>query len=69
MGHPVVYLVAGSIPDGIIGFFNWTNPSNRTMSLGLRQPVTEMSTSNLPGGKGRPTCKADNLTAICEPIV
>jgi hypothetical protein len=28
-----------------------------------------MSTSNLPGGKGRPARGADNLTAICEPIV
>jgi hypothetical protein len=24
---------------------------------------------NLPGGKGRPARKADNLTAICEPTV
>jgi hypothetical protein len=28
-----------------------------------------MSAKNLPGGKGRPARKADNLTAICEPIV
>jgi hypothetical protein len=28
-----------------------------------------MSTRNLPGGKGRPVRKADNLTAICEPTV
>jgi hypothetical protein len=28
-----------------------------------------MSTRNLPRGKGRPTRKAGNLTAICEPIV
>jgi hypothetical protein len=28
-----------------------------------------MSTRNLPGGKWRPARKADNLTAICEPIV
>jgi hypothetical protein len=28
-----------------------------------------MSTGNLPGDKGRPARKADNLTAICEPIV
>jgi hypothetical protein len=28
-----------------------------------------MSTRNLPGGKGRPARKADNLTANCEPIV
>jgi hypothetical protein len=38
------------------------------MALGSTQPVTEMSTRNLPGGKGRPERKAD-LTAICEPIV
>jgi hypothetical protein len=31
--------------------------------------LTEMSTRNLPGGKGRSARKADNLTAICEQIV
>jgi hypothetical protein len=39
------------------------------MALGSTQTVTEMSTKNLPGGKGWPARKADNLTAICEPIV
>jgi hypothetical protein len=39
------------------------------MALGSTQPLTEMSTRNLPGGKGRLTCKADNLIAIYEPIV
>jgi hypothetical protein len=39
------------------------------MALGLAQPVTEKSARNLPGGKGRPAHKADNLTAICEPII
>jgi hypothetical protein len=39
------------------------------MTLGSTQPLTEMSIRNLPGGKGWPVCKADNLTAICEPIV
>jgi hypothetical protein len=39
------------------------------MALGSTQPLTEMSTKNLPGGKGRPVREADNLTAICEPIV
>jgi hypothetical protein len=33
------------------------------------KPLTEMSTRNLPGGKGRPARKADNFTAICEPVV
>jgi hypothetical protein len=37
-------------------------------ALGLTQPLTEMSTRNLPGGKGRPARGAD-LTAICEPTV
>jgi hypothetical protein len=38
------------------------------MALGSTQPLTEMGTRNLPGGKGRLARKAD-LTAICEPIV
>jgi hypothetical protein len=50
-------------------FFNLPNPSSRTMALGSTQPLTEMSTRNLPGSKGRPARKADNLTDICEPIV
>jgi hypothetical protein len=37
--------------------------------MGSTQPPTEMSTGNLPEGEGRPARKADNLTAICEPIV
>jgi hypothetical protein len=61
--------VAGSIPDEVIGFFNRPNPSSRTMALGLAQSLTEMSTRNLPGSKGRPVRGDDNLTAICEPIV
>jgi hypothetical protein len=52
-------------PDKV-DFFN---PSNRTIALGSTQPLTEMSTRNLPGGKKRPARTADNLTAICEPIV
>jgi hypothetical protein len=43
--------VAGSIPDEVIWFFNWPNPSSRTMALGSTQPL--MSTRNLPGGKGQ----------------
>jgi hypothetical protein len=39
------------------------------MALGLTQRLTEMSTRNLPEGYGRPVRGADNLTAICEPIV
>jgi hypothetical protein len=39
------------------------------MAVVSTQPLTEMSTRNLPGVKGGPAPKADNLTAICEPIV
>jgi hypothetical protein len=39
------------------------------MALGSTQPLTGMSTRKLPGGIGRPARKADNLNAICEPIV
>jgi hypothetical protein len=39
------------------------------MALESTQPVRDISTRNLPGGEGRPLRKADNLTAICEPIV
>jgi hypothetical protein len=39
------------------------------MALGSIQPLTEMSNSNLPGGKGRSAREADKLTTFCEPIV
>jgi hypothetical protein len=60
--------VAGSIPDEVIAFLNWPNPSSSSMVLGSTQSLTEMSTRNLSGGKERPARKAD-LTDICEPIV
>jgi hypothetical protein len=58
----------GSIHD-VIGFFICSNPSSRTVFLESTQSLTEMSTRNLPGGKRRSAHKADNLTAISEPIV
>ena len=42
--------VAGLIPDGVIGFFHWHNPSGRTMALGSTQPLTEMSTRSISWG-------------------
>jgi hypothetical protein len=56
------------IPDEV-DFFNLSDPSNRTMALVSTQPLTEMSTRNIPGGKERSARKTDSLTAICEPIV
>jgi hypothetical protein len=39
------------------------------MALGSNQPLTEMSTRNILGGKRMPVRNTDNLTAICEPTV
>jgi hypothetical protein len=41
-----------------LDFFNLLNPSSRTMALGSTQPLTEMSTGILRGGKAR---KAVNI--------
>jgi hypothetical protein len=60
--------VAGSNPDEVDNF-NLRNPTSRTMALWATQPLTEMSTRNVPGGKWRWERKAENLTAICEPIL
>jgi hypothetical protein len=67
--YPTLRKFAGSIPEEVIGFFNLPNPSSRSMALGSTQPLTEMSIRNLPGGKGRPARKADQLAAMCESIV
>jgi hypothetical protein len=60
--------VASSIRGEIIFFFNWPNVSNRIVALASTQPLTEMSTRDIPGGKEWPARKAD-ITATCEPIV
>jgi hypothetical protein len=50
-----------SYPDEFVGFFNWPIPSSRIMLLGSTQPLTEMSTRNLPGGKGGQCVRLPNL--------
>jgi hypothetical protein len=62
-------LQTGRLPVQVTDKVDFFNPSNRTMALGSTQPLTEMSTRNLTGGKKRLARRADNLTAICEPIV
>jgi hypothetical protein len=49
------------VPDDV-DFFSLPNPSSCTMALGSTQPLTEMSTMNVPGGKKWPAHRADNLT-------
>jgi hypothetical protein len=60
--------VAGSVPNEVVRFFNYPNPSSRTLAPGSTQPLTEMATRNHPVSKGKPERKADNLTATCELI-
>jgi hypothetical protein len=55
--------VAGSSPDEV-DLFNLPNPSSRNMALGSTQPLTEMSTWDLPGAQ-----RTADLTAIYESIV
>jgi hypothetical protein len=56
-------------PMRLLDFFNLPNLSSRIMAQGSTQPLTEMSTRKIPGGKRRPARKADNLTATCRLIV
>jgi hypothetical protein len=56
------------VPDQV-DIFNLSNPSSRIMALGSTQPLTEISTRNLLGGKKQPVHRADNLATICEPNV
>jgi hypothetical protein len=44
--------VAGSIPDEVIGFFNWPNPSSRFMALGSTQPLQQWVPEIFLGIKG-----------------
>jgi hypothetical protein len=55
--------------EEITGFFNLPNPSSRTEDPEFTQPLTEMSTKNLPAGKGRLALEDGNFTAICESTV
>jgi hypothetical protein len=56
------------VPDDVY-FFNLPNAFSHTMALGSTQPLTEISTKNVPGGKKRPARKVDNLATICVPTV
>jgi hypothetical protein len=65
-------LQAGRSPVQVpseVDLFRLPNSSSRTMALGLTQPLTNMSTRNLPGSKKWPPHRADNLASVCEPNV
>jgi hypothetical protein len=50
-------------------FLNVPNPFSRAVTLGLTQPLIEMSTRNVPIGKALPSRKIDSLTATYKPII
>jgi hypothetical protein len=50
-------------------FFQWHNPSGRTMALGSNQPLTEMSTGVFPGGKGGRCVRLTTLPTSCAVIM
>jgi hypothetical protein len=65
-------LQAGRSPVRVadeVDFFNSPNSSSRTMALGSTQPLTEMSTRNLTGGKKLPARRPDNLATVYGPNV
>jgi hypothetical protein len=43
-------LETGRLPVQVPDKVDFFNPSNRNMALGSTQPLTEISTRNLPGG-------------------
>jgi hypothetical protein len=66
---PGTMLQAGrsrSIQDEVIPIYNCPNPSIHTWPWGRPRLLTQISTRNLPEGKGRPARKGNNLTATCE---
>jgi hypothetical protein len=56
--------IAGSIPEEVIGFLNWPNSSSHTMTLGSTQPLTEMSTRNLSGGRAGRHVRLTSLPSV-----
>jgi hypothetical protein len=50
-------------------FFHWHNPSGRTKVLGSTQPLTEMSTRCIPGGKGGRCVRLTNLPPSCAVVM
>jgi hypothetical protein len=50
----------------LIGFLNLFNLSSHIMARGSIQPITEVSSRNLPGLEGQLVHKVFKLTAICD---
>jgi hypothetical protein len=63
--YATIRKVAGSSPDEVEYFY----PTSRTMALKATQPLTEMSTRNLPGGvKGGRRVRLTTLPPSVSPL-
>jgi hypothetical protein len=72
LGTSSIVVGWGTIPQfgrSLVRWGHWPYSFSRTMALGSSKPLSGISTRNLPGSKGLPARKAENLTVICEPIV
>ena len=61
--------VAGSIPEGVIGIFQWHKPSGRSMALGSTQPLKEMSTRCISWGEGSRCVRLTLLPPSCAVVM
>ena len=61
--------VAGSIPEGVIRIFHCHNPSDRAMTLGSTQPLTEMSSRRFSGGKCGRCVRLTTLPSFCAVVM
>ena len=62
--------VMSLITDGVIGIFQWYNPSGRTMALGSTQPLTEMSTRCISWrGKGSGCVRLTTFPPSCAVVM
>ena len=61
---PKIPKVMGSITNDDTAIFHCLNPSSRTMELGSTQPLTEMSTKDIPleTKVAGPVLRFENLT-------
>ena len=64
--YATIRMVAGSIPDGVIGILHWHNPSGRTVALGLPYPNNRnVYQECFLGGKGGRCVGLTTLPPLC----